>query len=1061
MDASAEIRVAVVDNDRASVNFAKRVLKSLGAKVVVACHSGADALQELREVELDIVLCPAVLSDMGGGEFLRHLSDLGRPPDVLFMAEGDRKLLATVRQLAEAHGFKILGTLDRPLKKEEISHVLAIFKPRQRGNTKPVPQFTTLSAKEVRDGIAQSFIFPHFQPKVEISTGEVIGVECLARWRDPNRGTLGPGAFIPVAEEEGLMRALTRSIFQQAMAVAGVWQVEDISLKISVNVTPDNLEEEDFPAFIIKAAEDEGIQPGKVILEVTESRIMGDIRRPLEALATLRLKGVGLSIDDFGTGYSNLQQLQRIPASEIKVDRAFVYEAWKDEDKRAILKSSIELGHSLGMSVTAEGAETIEDWRLLEELGCDVVQGFFVAKPMPGKDFQEWLKNWKAPRPVTKQSVSELISRKLDTSKISKEYIKGWRHHKWVAATATLAVILMIGVGVYRPWEDFGSGHATHEASVAVLPFISMSSDPEQQFFADGLTEEILNVLARNPALKVPGRTTSFYYKNKNLDLRELGKKLGVAHVLEGSVRKSGDRVRITAQLVETSDGFHMWSDTFEDNMEDMFGIQDEIAAAVAEALEVAILKTGHDSALLLANAAEYAKAHQLYLGATPRIRQSGLENLKRARALLEEAVITAPNHAEARAELSNTYLLLAQEYQALPIEEAFTLASYQVAEAVSHAPRSAVVLTAMGRLESALGEPVAAEDYFKRAIRMDPKYTEAYIHYGILEQQQKGDLDAARALFERAIAVDPLAPTPNFRRSVVDEYQGKFEAARTGLERVVSLYPDFIAARDELARIDGHTGNLVGAIRKFEEILKTTGSLNQVSRVLYSSAFAALGEKDEAAKLWKDPKAAAFVVHRNLAFSSIFEGDLGTALSEIRAHQGADLDWRWKGLETELLLAAKANGQILEIYQTLKPLILTGSDTVDGPDNVLLAELAYALAKSGDLEGSRMLADMILDKSRTPVSQAEIPGMQVVDALAYALKGDDEAAVAALEAAYGKGFRNLLSYGTQEYPRAIPLDQHPVFERLWTHPAFQDLMAAIRENINDQKAALAGPAAG
>ncbi len=388
MDSLSEIRVAMIDNDRASVNFGRKVLESLGVTVVAACRTGAEAIKSLLNQDLHIVMVPPMLDDMGTGEFLRHLSNQEAPPDILFLEKGDPRLFKTTHQLAVAHGYRILGILDRPLRKDALSAILDVFSPAQKAKREQSRRLTPLTTSEIREGIAESYIYPVFQPKVEIKSGKVIGVECLARWRDPKRGALSPGAFIPIAEEEGLMRPMTRSIFQQAMAVAGVWQVDDLDLKMSVNVTADNLEEEDFPEFIVRAAEDEGIHPKKIILEITESRIMGDNKRPLEAISKLSHKGVSLSIDDFGTGYSSLQQLQRIPASELKVDRAFVYEAWKDDEKRTILKSSIELGHQLGMSITAEGAETLEDWRLLEELECDIVQGFFVARPMPGREFR-------------------------------------------------------------------------------------------------------------------------------------------------------------------------------------------------------------------------------------------------------------------------------------------------------------------------------------------------------------------------------------------------------------------------------------------------------------------------------------------------------------------------------------------------------------------------------------------------------------------------------------------------------------------------------------------------
>ncbi len=1051
MDNLSEIRVAMIDNDRASVNFGRKVLESLGVTVVAACRSGAEAIKSLLNQDLHIVMVPPMLEDMGTGEFLRHLSSREAPPDVLFLEKGDPKLFKTTRQLAEAHGYRILGILDRPLRKDALSAILDVFSPAQKAKREQSRRLTPLTTKEVRDGIAENFIYPVFQPKVEIKSGKVIGVECLARWRDPKRGELSPGAFIPIAEEAGLMRPLTRSIFQQAMAVAGVWQVDDIDLKVSVNVTADNLEEEDFPEFIIRAAEDEGINPKKIILEITESRLMGDIRRPLEAIAKLSRRGVSLSIDDFGTGYSSLQQLQRIPASELKVDRAFVYEAWKDDEKRTILKSSIELGHQLGMSITAEGAETLEDWRLLEELECDIVQGFFVARPMPGREFRIWLKDWKAPKPATEGGDTKSAGFTVP-DKFGRTLADLFQKYKRAFVAAAAAVIL--GIGAFQIPSLFES--KILDASIAVLPFEDLTNDRKQELFALALSEQIGNRLARIASLTVAPRASSVSYKGRHPDFKEIRRALGVAYVLTGSIQRSGKRLRITAELVETATESREWSGMFEEEIKDSFMLQDAVSAAVIAALREHLPGIAAASETGRLQSPGYDKADELYQVAVKLIRGRGLDNLQRARELLEEAVTTAPDHAEARAKLATVYLLLVSEHQAIPTEEAYAKAANQVAEALSKAPNSTVVMTAMGRLERAQGSIEEAEVAFLRAIELDPMNAEAYLQYGLLERHDKGNLDAALDLFARAIEAEPLAPAPAFERAMIDTLQGRFERARTELTSLIGIYPDLIGPKDLLARVERHSGNLVEATRLFREIRDETGSLEVVSRLYLSTTYGELNYRDDAAQLWQDASAPAFLVHRNNAFVAVFEDNRLKALEEIRAHQGIFVDWRWKGLEAQLLLSLGDHTRLLEMYRELEARILSGEATDGDGDQVFLAELAYVLSRAGDEARALALADQILNTGKSVEKGSELPSFKVVNALAYALKGDNTMAISTLRSAYDSGFRNLWSYGTHWYPRVIPLDDHPIFGDLKTDPEFQAIMRAIRRDLAAQRLTLA-----
>ncbi len=234
---------------------------------------------------------------------------------------------------------------------------------------------------------------------------------------------------------------------------------------------------------------------------------------------------------------------------------------------------------------------------------------------------------------------------------------------------------------------------AAQTKSVAVLPFVNMSSDPEQEFFSDGISEEILNALAQVKELKVAGRTSSFAFKGQNQDLRKIGEALGVANILEGSVRKSGSKVRITAQLIQVKDGFHLWSETFDRELTDIFAIQDEISATILQQLKAELV--GEETVTV---ARADTKAYDLYLLASQRIYERNQASLQMASDLLQQAVAIDPEYAPAYAQLGITTLLLSEAaYGNLPNQEAGATALKFLQKALALDPKNAEALAGMG----------------------------------------------------------------------------------------------------------------------------------------------------------------------------------------------------------------------------------------------------------------------------------------------------------------------------------------------------------------------------
>jgi TolB-like protein/tetratricopeptide (TPR) repeat protein len=292
------------------------------------------------------------------------------------------------------------------------------------------------------------------------------------------------------------------------------------------------------------------------------------------------------------------------------------------------------------------------------------------------------------------------------------------------------------------------------QASIAVLPFVNMSEDAANEYFADGLSEEILNVLAKVPNLKVAGRTSSFQFKGENQDLREIGSKLGVDHVLEGSVRKQGNRVRITAQLVRTQDGFHLWSETYDRNLEDIFAVQDEISGAILKELSVTLSFGGQEDVRApTTNMAAYDR----YLEARVLVSRRGKDNLERAENLLLEATQIDPNYAEAWALLANV-LNLRPAYDRDLSTVAFSQKGVRAAErAIELNPTIGLAYTGLGSGYSNLGEYSKAHQAFEKGWEFNRNDAEGNSQFGQF-LALVGKIEQGLPYNRRAHELDPLS---------------------------------------------------------------------------------------------------------------------------------------------------------------------------------------------------------------------------------------------------------------------------------------------------------------
>ena len=246
---------------------------------------------------------------------------------------------------------------------------------------------------DLRLAIGTSQLELHYQPKVNLATEEVMGVEALLRWTHPTKGPIRPDTFISIAEQTGVIAPLTDDVLRKAARQLRIWMQQGRQLSVAVNISAANLTEGEFVERVRRIVTEEDAPAEYITLELTESAVMSDRRRGLEVLNELASIGFRLSIDDFGTGYSSLSYLQRLPVDELKIDRSFVKTLTEDQVNRSIVRSTVDLGHNLGLSVVAEGVEDGETLAALAELGCDCAQGYFIARPMPTDAFLRWLED--------------------------------------------------------------------------------------------------------------------------------------------------------------------------------------------------------------------------------------------------------------------------------------------------------------------------------------------------------------------------------------------------------------------------------------------------------------------------------------------------------------------------------------------------------------------------------------------------------------------------------------------------------------------------------------------
>lgn len=370
-----------------------RIVRGLGIENVLEAANGREGLEAIRSAihPPEIVLCDLKMPEMDGMAFIRHMGETKSGLKIIIISALDPVLLGSVAKMADAYGVQLLGVIEKPVTSERLRHLLATHKVagKKISPTRPAPP-PGFSLQEIRTGIANREFEPFFQPKVEMSGRQVVGAEALARWRHPVRGIVSPYAFILELERNNDIDALTFLMLEKAASSGCKWSDKGLDIVVSVNLSLTSLADTSLADRITECVKDAGLDPGRMVLEVTETAAMTELAPALENLTRLRMHGFGLSIDDYGTGFASMQQLARVPFTELKIDQSFVTGCAQNRAAHLIVETSLALARGLKLKTVAEGIETEEDWGIIKAANCEVAQGYLISPPLDENAFLEF-----------------------------------------------------------------------------------------------------------------------------------------------------------------------------------------------------------------------------------------------------------------------------------------------------------------------------------------------------------------------------------------------------------------------------------------------------------------------------------------------------------------------------------------------------------------------------------------------------------------------------------------------------------------------------------------------
>ena len=388
----------VIDDQPEVREYLATILETLGFDHIVRVGSGREALSAVTDTggSFDLILCDLQMPGSDGIETLHALAALGVGSAVIVMSVEDQRIIEPVGLTAQEQGLHVIGSVRKPISSELLGALVS-----RMTTVGSVPEAVVAAAPI--DALPEAFQRGEFrlfyQPKVRIASREFVAVEALVCWEHPALGLLHAGAFVPAIEQSAeLTRLLNDYALQTAISCAGRWRNAGREFRVAINLTASAFECPELPEHIESIARLAGIPNDWVTIEVTETQVARYSTRMSEVAARVRLKHFHLSIDDFGTGQSGLSRLRKLPFDELKIDRQFVNGCARTATQLSVVEASVALARDLRMTAVAEGVEEYEDWAVLQRLGCDIAQGYYIGRAMPEEALEHWTPRWERAR---------------------------------------------------------------------------------------------------------------------------------------------------------------------------------------------------------------------------------------------------------------------------------------------------------------------------------------------------------------------------------------------------------------------------------------------------------------------------------------------------------------------------------------------------------------------------------------------------------------------------------------------------------------------------------------
>jgi len=346
-----------------------------------------------------LILLDLMMPEIDGVELLRKLGQQQCKSRIILMSGVDKRVLQGAQDMAHSLGLSVVGILQKPFRLAELKQMLITNTSLDIATKTSINAPTSviqaplkeITQEELQLGIERKEFILYYQPQIEIATNKMVGLEALVRWQHPELGLIFPDYFINKAEELELIDQLGWLVAEKALNDIKQFVNKDgTTPTISINVSPYSLQDLQFPDKFIALVNRSNMNPENVILEVTESGLFKELSSALDILTRLRMKKCKISIDDFGTGYAMIQQLQHVPATELKVDKSIVQDMQK-ESTCIMIRKIIEMGHDLGLQIVAEGVDTAEQLEFLRVNKCDIAQGYFFSNPKPTRELLDWI----------------------------------------------------------------------------------------------------------------------------------------------------------------------------------------------------------------------------------------------------------------------------------------------------------------------------------------------------------------------------------------------------------------------------------------------------------------------------------------------------------------------------------------------------------------------------------------------------------------------------------------------------------------------------------------------